>query len=287
MTSHARLLSDGHRLHLQHGPIDLVIGVDGDDAARLTAFEAAEARFRTILTELIEELPRLRQPLKTDSASFSGEVAVRMALACRPHMHGFVTPMAAVAGAVADTLLDVVWSSGKLTRAYVNNGGDIALRLTPGVRFRMAIRGHDNAELGMIDLAQNTGIGGVATSGRHGRSLSMGIADSVTVLAETAACADVAATLIANAVDLPDHAAIRRVPAHEIDPDSDLGDRPVVTAVGPLSGKDVSRALETGYQLAADMQGRGHITAAALFLNKDIRLLGPALITPARRLMNA
>ena len=46
---------------------------------------------------------------------------------------------------------------------------------------------------------------GIATSGWRGRSFSLGIADAVTVLAATAAEADAAATMIANAVDLPGH----------------------------------------------------------------------------------
>ena len=49
---------------------------------------------------------------------------------------------------------------------------------------------------------------GIATSGWRGRSFSLGIADAVTVLAATAAEADAAATVIANAVDLPGHPAI-------------------------------------------------------------------------------
>ena len=60
----------------------------------------------------------------------------------------------------------------------------------------------------------------------------------VTVLADTAACADVAATLIANAVDLPGHGAITRAPARTLFPDSDLGAIPVTTDVGALSAAE-------------------------------------------------
>jgi ApbE superfamily uncharacterized protein (UPF0280 family) len=71
----------------------------------------------------------------------------------------------------------------------------------------------------------------VATSGwrckgKGGRSFSFGIADAVTVLAGSAAAADAAATVIANAVDLPGHGAITRRPASAIDPDSDLATVP-------------------------------------------------------------
>ena len=47
------------------------------------------------------------------------------------------------------------------------------------------------------------GAWGSRRAGRRGRRASLGIADAVTVLAETAARADAAATLIANTVDLP------------------------------------------------------------------------------------
>ena len=41
----------------------------------------------------------------------------------------FITPMAAVAGAVADEILQAMRRAAPLARAYVNNGGDIALHL--------------------------------------------------------------------------------------------------------------------------------------------------------------
>ena len=88
----------GDRLHLQHGPIDLIIGVDG---ARQAAFEAAQERFSTVLEELVLELPTLRRPMPV---SAKGVIAQRMALAAAGYSE-FVTPMAAVAGAVADEVL--------------------------------------------------------------------------------------------------------------------------------------------------------------------------------------
>jgi ApbE superfamily uncharacterized protein (UPF0280 family) len=115
---------------------------------------------------------------------------------------------------------------------------------------------------------------GIATSGWKGRSFSLGIADSVTVLAATAAAADVAATLIGNAVTA-DHPAIARAPASGLDPDSDLGDRPVTIAVGPLDGGTVGAALDSGAGAAKRMQQAGHITAAMLVLQRQFRTVGP------------
>lgn len=264
----------GDRLHLSHGPIDLVISAEGD---RETAFTAATGRFQTILTELVTELPRLRQPL--DSQEFEGPTARRMADAVRPHTNTFVTPMAAVAGSVADEIIAAMTSSTTLSRAAVNNGGDIALHLAPGQTFTLAMASATVTDLGRITIRAEDGIGGIATSGRHGRSHSLGIADSVTVLAATAASADAAATLIANAVDLPGHPGIAREPANSLSPDSDLGDRLVTIDVSPLPAQDIQQALDAGKAAALDMIDAGLIRAAALFLQGETCLVGD-MLTP-------
>ncbi|PLS23554.1 UPF0280 family protein [Neptunicoccus cionae] len=261
----ARISAD--RLHLQHGPIDLIIGVDGD---REAAFAAAEARFSTILEELVAELPLLRKPMPVAPR---GHVAQRMARAAAGY-RDFVTPMAAVAGAVADEVLTAIRTQTRPERAYVNNGGDIAVFLAKGQTFNVGIAGLDAAALGNVTLRSGDGIGGIATSGQGGRSLSLGIAQSVTVLADCAAVADAAATLIANRVDLPDHPAITRERADRLDPDSDLGDRMVVTGCGPLGAKDKRRALENGARLAQDLQAQGRIKAAYLLLQGESRVIG-------------
>ena len=105
---------------------------------------------------------------------------------------------------------------------------------------------------------------GVATSGWRGRSFSLGIADAVTVLARTRRVADAAATLIANAVDLPGHPAIRRAPARDLDPQSDLGERLVTVAVGPLTRDEIDAALRPALAEAELWRDRGLIEAAAL-----------------------
>ncbi|NSX56747.1 UPF0280 family protein [Parasulfitobacter algicola] len=261
---HASLLHDGQRLHLQHGPIDLIVHAEGD---REAAFDAASDRFSTILTELVEELDVLRCPMEKGSRRPDGDVARRMCDAARfMKFSGYLTPMAAVAGSVADEVLDAMRKAGTLHRGYVNNGGDIALHLSPGEIFKTEMRHHDGQPLGQIVIKAGDGIGGIATSGRHGRSLSMGIADSVTVLARTAALADVSATLIANAVDLPGHAAVTRCAAHEIDDQSDLGTERIVTGCARLSHIDCERALSNGLALAERWQHANLILGAAIFL---------------------
>jgi len=265
----------GGRLHLQHGPIDLVIGAEGETDA---AFGAAAARFATVLEELVGELPALRSEA---GPPLQGAVARRMRAAVLPHAaQGFVTPMAAVAGAVSDEVLAAMRERARLTRAYVNNGGDIALWLAPDRRYGAAIRGLDGDALGTVEIGAEDGIGGIATSGQGGRSLSLGIADSVTVLAASAAAADTAATLVANAVDLPGHPEIRRAPARDLDSDSDLGDRPVVTALGGLIAAETEAALARGRSAAEAMAKLGLIRAAYLCLRGRSAMAGAALRVP-------
>ncbi|MEM7376951.1 MAG: UPF0280 family protein [Pseudomonadota bacterium] len=261
------------RLHLQHGPIDLLVDCHGPTRAVELAYARARARFSSVLPELVDELPTLRAAT-TAPCALQGAVARRMHAATLPHAaQGFITPMAAVAGAVADDMLSVVWDSG-LQKATVNNGGDIALRLAPGARARVCVASLANTALAHLDIRNTDGVGGLATSGSGGRSLSLGVADTVTVLAGCAADADAAATVIANAVDLPGCPRITREPACALAPDSDLGDRPVVTQVGVLHTDEVGRALDSGARVAKSWVDGGHIVAAALFLRGEHRVVG-------------
>lgn len=259
--------------HFRHGPIDLSVMAEGPAPAAKAALRRAWARFQTVLAELSGELSLLRQDIRTlDPGALKGSVAQRMAAAAREQGDaGFVTPMAAVAGAVADEILAAGWGAG-LSRLAVNNGGDIAFRLTAGGVFTLSMAGADGADLGRAKIGAADlpdGRGGVATSGWRGRSFSLGVADSVTVLAASAAAADVAATLIANAVDAPDLPGVERAPARALAPDSDLGDRLVTTAVAPLGPKDRRRALAAGLRSAEAMRRQGLIIAAALALGPD------------------
>jgi ApbE superfamily uncharacterized protein (UPF0280 family) len=203
-----RLLADGRRLHLQDGPIDLIVEARGRDTSLRAAYDAAARRFTGLLDELCDELPLLRQAADPGRCLLQGIVARRMHRAVAPlAADHFITPMAAVAGSVAEEILSAMLDSASLVRAYVNNGGDIALHLADGERFTVGLVDRPDRpglmERTVIEAADPSR--GVATSGRHGRSFSLGIADAVTVLAATASQADAAATIIANAVDLPGH----------------------------------------------------------------------------------
>jgi len=277
--AHVQALSGG-RLHLSHGPIDIVLKAWGGAHARRAAYAGATERFATILPELCEELAQLRTPL-SEGPVLEGPVARRMLEACLPFRGTFLTPMAAVAGAVADELLAHMLEAAPLERAFVNNGGDIAVFLAPGQALKVGIagefsRGNVPALNGGLSLAAGTGVGGIATSGARGRSFSLGIADSVTVLGRTAANADAAATLIANAVDVASDAVSRR-PARALDPDSDLGDRLVTVSVGALRPAEIDAALSAGLARAQRYRGQGLIIDAVLMLAGETRLLPAGL----------
>ena len=270
-------LRDGQRLHLQDGPIDLIVQADGDAESLRAAYRAAIGRFTGLLDELCDELALLRSAADPLVCDLRGIVARRMHAAVAPFASDhFITPMAAVAGSVAEEILAAMTKAAPLNRAYVNNGGDIALHLTAEERFTV----------GLIDRPDGFGLlrttiiraddpcRGVATSGYRGRSFSLGIADAVTVLASSAARADAAATIIANAVDLPGHPAIIRCRANELQPDSDLGGRLVTRSVGPLTNSEIDLALSAGMVEANRLLGKGLIDGAALGLQGDMRVIG-------------
>jgi ApbE superfamily uncharacterized protein (UPF0280 family) len=277
---------DAGRAHFQHGPIDLVIGVTAHERTTEAAFVAAWERFDGLLEELVSELPRLRAPADR-SRGLRGPVARRMADACRVHLPEFITPMAAVAGAVADEIITEIAATPGIQRAYVNNGGDIAIFLAPGERFRVGMvadplramrHGHGFALDGTFEIDALLPVRGVATSGWRGRSWSLGIADSVTALARDAATADAAATMIANAVNI-DHPSVKRAPAESVDDNTDLGARLVTLAVGSLDSGAIEQALDRGVARAQGLVAHGIVWGAALILKDRHRVVGglPAL----------
>jgi uncharacterized protein len=279
MTSRAqvRMLEDGRRLHLHDGPIDLIVEAFGEISEINAAYQAAVERFGGVLDELCSELAFLRQATRVDGPHPSGVIARRMVVAVSPYCkRTFITPMAAVAGAVAEEILGTMTAAARLSRAYVNNGGDIAFHLAPGEHFvaGMVDRPDRPSLFGTATLHWTQPVRGIATSGCGGRSFSFGIADAVTVLAERAAMADAAATIIANAVDLPGHTNIVRVPARTLAPDSDLGDRLVTCQAGELSPDEIRAALAAGVAVARSLLASGLICSAALHLRGETNIVG-------------
>jgi ApbE superfamily uncharacterized protein (UPF0280 family) len=272
------------RWHFQHGPIDCIVEARGGSDAVAAALADAWQCFSTCLGQIVQDLLFLRLNLSSATAALgnvsSGPIARRMISACLPHAtHGrFITAMAAIAGSVAEELIAYFDRPG-ITRAWVNNGGDIALYLAPGssvtigtvADLSLAYAGH--APEGRFTVDASSPVRGIATSGWRGRSFSLGIADAVTILAPTASVADAAATVVANAVDI-DAPGILRRPANDVRDDSDLGDRLVTVGVPPLSARDVDAALDAGLRQAEHEIAAGRIVAAILQLQGRIRVCG-------------
>jgi ApbE superfamily uncharacterized protein (UPF0280 family) len=276
----AALLPDGRRLHLQDGPIDLIVEARASANDVRAVHEAAVRRFTGLLDELCGELADLRKAADPARCTLRGVVARRMHAAVAPFAEDcFITPMAAVAGSVAEEILGAMLAAAPLDRAYVNNGGDIALHLGQREQFTVGLidRPDSRGVMRTMVIAAADPVRGIATSGRHGRSFSLGIADAVTVLAATAAMADAAATVIANAVDLPGHPAIIRVPANELQGDSDLGARRVTREVGALSESEIDIALQAGADCARRLLADRLVEGAAL------RLKGKTVVVGAPR----
>ncbi len=269
----AHLLQDGRRLHLSDGPIDLIVAAWGEADQIAAAYQGARVCMEDLLDLLCKDLPVLRGHASGPALSRTGR---RMQEAVAPFAkERLLTPMAAVAGAVAEEVLGAMTSTARLSRAYVNNGGDIAFYLAPGERFVLgAVDRPDRPALfSAATIASADRVRGVATSGWRGRSFSLGIADAVTVLAARAADADAAATIIANEVNLRRSDAITRVKASDIDPNSDLGERLVTRSVPKLSEADIAKALVGGAAMAQCLLRSGQIIAAALHLQGTTQVI--------------
>ena len=156
----AASLPDG-RLHLQHGPIDLIVEAFGAESEIARAYEQAVDRFGDVLPTLVAELPLLRRPVGDAYPLLQGPVARRMAAAVWPYRDIYITPMAAVAGSVADEMLEALMGGRTLDKAYVNNGGDIAFHLAPGHSLRAGI--FVSALDGAVTLTHDRPVRGIAT----------------------------------------------------------------------------------------------------------------------------
>ena len=172
----------------------------------------AVAKHKTVLSDFAQNIRALPR----------NALAQRMVESVRAIGDMDLTPMAAVAGTIADAVADWLFGRG-LTKVMVDNGGDIAIRLAAGetatVGIRPQINRFDISHIARLDDRRSSW--GVTTSGLGGRSFTRGIASAVTVLAASASVADAAATAIANACFVKDK-NIRQAPAEQIDPNTDL-----------------------------------------------------------------
>ena len=276
-----QLLLQENRLHLHHGPIDIIAHVEAPEEIRKCLYESASKRLSTVLEELVSELDLLKLPWSKNHPEPRGSIARKMLNAVNGSMR-FITPMAAVAGAVAEEIMETMileansidTSLESIRRMYVNNGGDISFWLNNGDSFTIGVvENTETPELNTkVCLPYESPVRGVATSGWRGRSQSLGIADAVTVLASSSANADAAATLIANDVNA-EYPGIVRKPACEGKDDSDLGMRLVTVDVPQLPERIISQALQCGAQTVRELISKEKINSAYLSLQKQTLII--------------
>ncbi len=272
----AALINNEQRLHLQHGPIDLIIDVDAAANDKRRVFSAAVMAFEGLLESLVTDLPQLRQ-INPVPVPVSSHCAQRMLDASQSFTGYGLTPMSAVAGAVADHIMASLIRVAPDKRIMINNGGDIAVHLGSAHSCTVGIvpdvsRPSVSASL---RLTPALGVGGIATSGWRGRSHSLGIADSVTVLASCAAEADALATLIANHVDSRnENHHIKRQRACELDADSDLGEQWVTVAVEALSQHSIDDALDNAERFITALPADKKPISVFIALQGSYRVVG-------------
>jgi ApbE superfamily uncharacterized protein (UPF0280 family) len=117
-----------------------------------------------------------------------------------------VGPMAAIAGALADLMLDVMKKGDEpdfipAKIALVENGGEIAVNSEKEMKIALYAGLNElNLNIGFLIEKKDCPIGIGTSSATIGHAISLGQADAVTVFANTATLADCAATRIANLV---------------------------------------------------------------------------------------
>ena len=252
---------EDNRLFLQHGPTNIVIEALGID--KNLAYLNAKNYFETLLEELVLDLTLLKKEVVLNR-KFNNKISQSMQDATERFIPSFITPMAAVAGSIADNILKVLIYDTHLEKAYVNNGGDISFYLNENQTMKGSLAAIPNM---ITEIKHKNSSRGIATSGWRGKSFSRGIADSVTVLANNAAIADAAATMIGNAVDIYDHPNIKKKPANFIYQDSDLNNLPVTIEVGKLTKIEIKEALKNGYQTAIEYVQKDLINTALIQLS--------------------
>ncbi len=232
------------------GPMRLIIRAWKKNEPRLGLVRQAAEESLLFLERVAHRQNRLKKPWQQIETIPQEALARRMLESVKTIGDEDLTPMAAVAGTIADAVADWLFER-ETTRVIVDNGGDIAIRLARGESATVGIRPQINNPTisHMINLYAGGPMWGVTTSGLGGRSFTRGIASAVSVLATSASIADAAATAIANACYVTDD-NIMRIEAEKIDPHTDLIGMRITNKVGPLSPTSIRKAIDPAMQKA-------------------------------------
>ena len=269
-------LLDKGRVMAEYGPMQLVISAVVGEVPQVEECVRAAKESFCYLGQVAKQLKRLSLPWHRISNSIEGRVASDMVAASRAVGDRDLTPMAAVAGAIADAVADFLLARG-MSRVVVSNGGDVAVRLAVDCSVQVGIGININrtryGNLPTLVLDSSRPRWGVASSGLGGRSMTKGIASIVTVVSDTAARADAAATAVANATYVEDP-EIKRVRAEALDPNTDIPGQLVTLKVGRISNEKIGSALRRGKARAYDLIEEGVISGALIVVKDRLEAIG-------------
>ena len=266
--------NDEEAVLVECGPMRLVIRAWNRDQRQTTLARQSAEESISFLERIARCRALLGRPWPQIGDLSENELAHRMVTSVRAIDDHDLTPMAAVAGTIADAVADWLFERG-MTKVIIDNGGDISIRLkkdekaTVGIRPR--VTSHHITHLVRLDAGRSKW--GVTTSGVGGRSLTRGIASAVTVLAADASVADAASTAIANACFVED-AGIEQLPAKKIDPNTDLANLLVTAEVRSLSANKILKAITAAQQKAEYLSQKDVIFGAFIALEGQSVITG-------------
>ncbi|MBP2637105.1 MAG: hypothetical protein H6Q72_3012 [Firmicutes bacterium] len=266
-------------VRLDYGPMQMTISAEDDWGPMPQRARDAAQHAMEILSELASYKVIAASPQQELPASENWPAVLRQMIdAVTGSGDRTLTPMAAVAGSIADLTADWLHARGA-TKVLVNNGGDIAVRLTGSQTTTVGVApaiGHNPTHA--LVLAADNNIGGIATSGLGGRSFTKGIASAAVVAAARASLADACATSLGNATYI-DHPAVKVKLAEQLDPNTDIRGHKVVEEVGLLPTHVVEQALHNSWTQAVQLYKTGLIKGAAIFVQQRVVMIPENFIT--------
>jgi len=258
-------------MYIEIGPVSVVIKAEKSHGKLAPDRTGLETYIKEILQLIGGCLPVLRQrAYKIRRFKNLPSVAKRMIEAVKIVDEETLTPMASVAGAVSDEIKEYLKDEG-FDFVSVNNGGDISIfnkYLEKSIKVSI---GHINKNIHTPYILNIKGIKdyGIATSGLGGRSFTLGVAEIGTVIAETGAIADAAATYICNKTDVVSKNVLKEK-ASVIDPTTDIPDEYVTIDIDKLNQEEAKNALQNGLKIAYNLKEQKKIFDAFIFLKGNM-----------------
>jgi ApbE superfamily uncharacterized protein (UPF0280 family) len=197
-----------------------------DDPAHVAAAKDGMLAARQELEAYIARDPFFAITYDPYTPEGEGRVVTRMADAARA---AGVGPMAAVAGTIAWSGMEAMAGAGACF-GVIDNGGDIALLADRELRIGVHAGASPLSDRFAFLVPPGGGIRGICTSSATvGPSVSLGVADAITVFSPDVAAADAWATAICNDLRPGDHRVLERL------------DGTGITAVVAIIGEEIIR----------------------------------------------